>query len=220
MESQHIDDRAIDAIPGADVGVGVRLRALGSFSQTSRAATASYLTHALPPEDTMVSLIEEYFESIHWFSLVVLESKFRPSFDAVRGGLANLSDRPFLLLLSTMLGLAAWYRGHMSRSGHGRSTEFWNDWSKRLIANSESQIVEVMNHNTVTAIQTLILLGSFYVYHGRPNLSFSLLGATVKAAQAAGLHRETTHASFPDQEEKKRVWWTIYTWDRYATADY
>ena len=73
-----------------------------------------------------------------------------------------------------------------------------------------------MNQNSITAIQVMILLGSFYVYHGRPNLSFSLLGATVKAAQAMGLHREATHASLPDLEEKKRVWWTIYTWDRYA----
>ena len=82
--------------------------------------------------------------------------------------------------------------------------------------NSESQIVEIMNQNSITAVQTFILLGSFYVYHGRPNLSFSLLGATVRAAQAAGLHRELAHGSQADREEKKRVWWTIYTWDRYV----
>ena len=218
MESQTIDERAIDAIPGADVGH--RLRALGSLSQASRAATASYLTHALPGEEIMVVLIEEYFESVHWFSLVILESKFRLAFDAIRGGSASPSERPFLLLLSTMLGLAAWYRGHGSHSSDSRPAEFWQDWSKRLITNSESQIIEIMNQNSITAIQVLILLGSFYVYHGRPNLSFSLLGATVKAAQAIGLHRETTHASLPDREEKKRVWWTIYTWDRYAVSDH
>lgn len=80
--------------------------------------------------------------------------------------------------------------------------------------NGESDIAELMNQSSVAAAQTLILLGSFYVYHGRPNLSFSLLGATVKVAQAAGLHRDRPYGTAIDQEERKRVWWTIYTWDR------
>ena len=212
MESQHIDDRAIDAIPGAAVGHPSRVR--GSLSQANRAVTASYLIHALPDENVMITLLEEYFHSVHWFSLVILESKFRPSFDAVRTGFAKPSERPFLLLLSTMLGLAAWYRGHVSQPTDGTPPVFWQDWSTRLLANVESQIMDVMNQNSITAIQTLILLGSFYVYHGRPNLSFSMLGATVKAAQAAGLHRKPAHGSHADVEEQKRVWWTIYTWDR------
>jgi hypothetical protein len=216
MDSQHIDNRAVDAIPGADVGNLSRERA--SISLASTAPTSSYLIHPLPQDSVMVTLIEEYFESIHWFSLVILESKFRPSFNAIRAGMATKSERPFLLLLSTMLGLASWYRGHVSHPKDGHPPEFWHDWSSRLLENSESQIIEIMNQNSVTAAQTLILLGSFYVYHGRPNLSFSILGATVKVAQAAGLHREPVNGTQADREEKKRVWWTIYTWDRYVIS--
>ena len=211
MESQHIDHHSINAIPGADIGARSRV---GSIMPSSRVHTASFLINALPDDAVMTILLEEYFESIHWFSLVILESKFRKSFNAVRSGSASPSEKPFLLLLSTVLGLAAWYRGHVPQPRDGRPAEFWKDWSKRLLTNSESQIIDIMNRNSVTAIQTLILLGSFYLYHGRPNLSFALLGATVKAAQAAGLHREPTHGSQADREEKRRVWWTIYTWDR------
>ena len=216
MESQHIDNHAIDAIPGADVGSRPRERT--SPSLASKVSTSSLLKHPLPEERIMVTLVEEYFESIHWFSLVILESKFRPSFDAIRTGMADQSDKPFLLLLSTILGLAAWYRGHVSRAKDGNSPDFWREWSLKLMANCESQILEILNQNSIGAIQTLILLGSFYVYHGRPNLSFALLGATVKVAQAARLHREPTHGTQEDREERKRVWWTIYTWDRYATS--
>lgn len=186
MDSQRIDNSAIDAIPGAR-GSSTPLRR-DSPSPASKASTSSYLMHPLPPESVMVTLIEEYFESIHWFSLVILESKFRPSFNAIRGGMASPSERPFLLLLSTMLGLASWYRAQRSLPSDGNSHHRWQDWSSRLVQNSESQIIEIMNENSITAVQTLILLGSFYVYHGRPNLSFSLLGATLRAAQAAGLH--------------------------------
>lgn len=209
-----MDDHAIDAIPGAVLG-HERQAPAGPY-HLSRVATASYLMHPLPDENIMALLLEDYFDTVHWFSLVIFEAKFRPAFDAVRTGLASPAEKPFLLLLSTMLGLAAWYRGHVSQNEDEHPPEFWQGWSERMIANSESQIIDLMDQSSITAIQILILLGSYYVYHGRPNLSFSLLGATVKAAQAAGLHREPIHASKADAEQQKRVWWTIYTWDRFV----
>lgn len=113
-----------------------------------------------------------------------------------------------------MLGLAAWYKSHRLGTASHSMGKPWQDWSARLIGNAELELLELMDQNSIPATQTLILLGSFYVYHGRPNLSFSLLGASIKAAQALGLHREHTPSSFHDSEERKRVWWTIYTWDR------
>lgn len=91
-------------------------------------------------------------------------------------------------------------------------------WSEKLIANAESRMVELLDQSSMTAVQTMVLLGTFYVYHGKPNLSFSLLGATVKSAHAAGLHKFTSTTPRDEAEERKRVWWTIYTWDRYARS--
>lgn len=83
-----------------------------------------------------------------------------------------------------------------------------------MIANAESRMVELLDQSSMTAVQTMVLLGTFYVYHGKPNLSFSLLGATVKSAHAAGLHKCSGVLTKDEMEERKRVWWTIYTWDR------
>lgn len=163
----------------------------------------------------MIAFLEEYFSSVHWFSLVIFEPSFRPAFDAVRRGHARSSQRPFLLLLSVVLGLGAWYRGQRSHCSDGPSPQESKDWSEKLIANAESKIIEILDQSSVTAVQTLLLLGTFFVYHGQPNLSFSLLGATVKSAHAAGLHKKYTGLSVAEDEERKRVWWTIYTWDRY-----
>lgn len=178
--------------------------------------SAVLLLHALPPEPVMLSFLQEYFTSVHWFSLVIYEPTFRPLFDSVRKGHALPSQRPFLLLLSVVLGLGAWYRGQRSHSAGEPSAADSKDWSRKLIANAESQIIEILDQSSVTAVQTLILLGSFFVYHGRPNLSFSLLGATVKSAHAAGLHKRSTTLDALQDEERRRVWWTIYTWDRYV----
>lgn len=161
-----------------------------------------------------MDLVQEYFDSVHWFSLVVYEPTFRASLNNICEHRPQRAQRPFLLLLSTVLGLAAWYRSQKPGNEQGGGSVNWKDWSSKLIANAQSQILDIMDDRSLTAIQTLTLLGSFYVYHGRPNLSFALLGATVRAAQAAGIHKHTPRASSDAVQERSRVWWTIYTWDR------
>lgn len=147
-----------------------------------RQSTTSILANAPPSEPVMVSLLEEYFNSVHWFSLVIYEPRFRMAFNAIRRERAHPSQRIFLLLLSAVLGLGAWFRGQMSYTVGQPTSEQSKSWSAKLIANAESQIIELLDHSSVTAVQTLTLLRSFYVYHGRPNLSFSLIGAAVKLA--------------------------------------
>jgi hypothetical protein len=108
--------------------------------------------------------------------------------------------------------MAAWYRSHR----HEREPEEdWLSWKSSLLGNIESHIIDLMDQTSLAAVQTCVLAGSFYVYHGRPNLSLSLLGVTLRTAQAIGLHRDPQRGDFGDREERKRTWWTIYTWDRY-----
>lgn len=91
-------------------------------------------------------------------------------------------------------------------------------WSNDLLKIVESRLIELMDQHSMAAVQTCILFGSHHVYHGRPNLSFALLGAAVKIGQSMGLHRQPEKEDPQDIEEHKRVWWTVYTWDRYDTT--
>ncbi|KAK4504580.1 hypothetical protein PRZ48_005496 [Zasmidium cellare] len=211
LRNQQSDyDHAVDAIPGANDSP--------LASKANVASTASYLTFPLPGDDEIQELLGEYFASIHWFSLVIVTTKFTTAYENVRAGYATALDKPFLLLLSTVLGLSAWYRAHRASTRDERNK--WQDLSKKMVLNAELQLVDVMDQRSITAIQTLILLGSYYVYHGRPNLSFSLVGATIKAAQSMSLHKSCPQANHLDREERKRVWWTIYTWDRFSSVNY
>ncbi|KAJ6001581.1 hypothetical protein N7499_002516 [Penicillium canescens] len=119
-----------------------------------------------------------------------------------------------------MLGMASWYRFQRSGSDLPEHRDEWKAWSTDLLKLVESNVVEIMDQPSITAIQTCILLGSHHVYHGRPNLSFSLLGATIKMSQSLGLHRQPSRGTLEDIEERKRIWWTIYTWDRFASVTY
>ncbi|VUC22962.1 unnamed protein product [Clonostachys rosea] len=174
------------------------------------------LRSRFPDQQAIQSLVEDYFDSVHWFSLVIYEPKFRQSLLSINDGYAYPSDAPFLTLLSMILCMAAWYRS--KKAAH--DAEEWRLWSDDLLKIVESRLVEVMDQHSIAAVQTCILLGSHHVYHGRPNLSFALLGAAVKMSHAMGLHRDFTGGTFGDIEERKRVWWTIYTWDRFASISY
>lgn len=213
---QLIDEQATSAIPGYQASTRVADRHVTAVGQ--RFPIASILGQPLPPTDAMYSLLDDYFDAVHWFSLVIYEPTFRKNLLSVADGLAYSSQKPFLILLAVVLGMGAWYRSQ--RKAAAATDNEWRQMSAGLLKLVESYIVELMGQPSVTAAQICILFGSYCVYHGRPNLSFSLLGATIRISQAAGLHRDPTRGSFEEKEERKRVWWTIYTWDRFASITY
>ncbi|RAK96496.1 fungal specific transcription factor domain-containing protein [Aspergillus ibericus CBS 121593] len=217
LGSQHLDEQTTSAIPGYSATNSAPL-AQESIADYRR-PISSILGQPFPSTDLVHTLLGEYFDAVHWFSLVIYEPRFRRNLDSIADGCADPAQRPFLLLLAVMLGMAAWYR---SRRGgpDTHSDNDWAQWSADLFKLVESNLVEMMDQPSVLAAQTCILIGSHNLYHGRPNLSFTLLGATIKMAHAIGLHREPTLGDVDEIEERKRVWWTIYTWDRFASITY
>lgn len=219
LGSHHIDEHITFAIPGCQT-TGPSGTLANSESTGPRVPISLILGQDFPSMSLVRSLLEEYFQSVHWFSLAIYEPKFRKRLHSIADGCAYPSQRSFLLLLSVMLGMAAWYRSRTSDTTLADNEENWGKWSADLLKLVESNLVELMDQPSVMATQTCILLGSHHVYHGRPNLSFSLLGATIKMGQSIGLQRQYLRGEHEDIEERKRVWWTIYTWDRFASITY
>ncbi|KAL3477568.1 putative C6 transcription factor [Aspergillus californicus] len=219
LGKQHMDEQATSAIPG------YRAASVSAFGRRTavvdqRRPISTILNQQMPSMEMVYVLLEDYFEAVHWFSLVVYEPNFRKKLDSIADGHAYPSQKSFLLLLAVMLGMGAWYRSQRSIPNTADSGHDWRKWSAELFKTVELHLVELMDQPSVTAAQICILFGSHHVYHGRPNLSFSLLGATIRISQAAGLHREPLRGDFEEIEERKRVWWTIYTWDRFASITY
>lgn len=173
----------------------------------------------LPALEVCNKILETYFSSVHWFSLVVYEPKFRARYIAVVGsGLAARSDHGFLLLLLMVLIMGCWYTPKHKTQDLGLSSHDMDTLRSQLLAVVQRDFMELMDEDSLEFVQVCALLGSFYLYHGKPRSSFSILGAATKTSQAMDLHRDSNaKRSFEDTEERKRVWWTIYTWDRYVT---
>lgn len=72
--------------------------------------------------------------------------------------------------------------------------------------------MDLIDKDSLEFVQLCALLGSYWL------CSFSILGAATKSSQAIGLHRDSDkRLAIEDAEERKRVWWTIYTWDRFSS---
>lgn len=212
MHGRNVAQRTTSAIPdGQDQVINESRRQ----SYSTKRDVHSILGVCLPSKEVMDDLLEEYFDSIHWFSLVIYGPTFRRQYDSVVDGYAYESQKGFLFLLATVLGIAAWYRAKTSVPNSNSSNEDWDNWRVILFAVAEARFLELMDERNLASLQTCLLLGTYHVYHGRPNASLALLGAATKIAQAMGLHRESGRSRSDENEERKRVWWTIYTWDRY-----
>jgi Fungal specific transcription factor domain len=208
-------DRSTFAIPGGDSN-----RVLDPASIYGRPLPISEILEVdLPSRELSDALIDTYFFTVHWFSLVVYEPKFRARYTTIMdGGLARPSDRPFLLLLLMVMVMGCWYGPGVLPPESASAVDLAH-MRKTLLKVVLQNFMDLIDEDCLEFVQLSALLGSYWLYWGRPRSSFSILGAATKSAQAIGLHRDwDKHLSSPDAEERKRVWWTIYTWDRFDMA--
>ena len=172
----------------------------------------------LPPTRVCDVLIDVYFFTVHWFSLVVHERLFRERYrKIITTGLARRGDRPFVLLLFVVLGMAC----HYGESFVGAALQSELDLAAtrvQYMALVRQHLMDLVDEECLEFVQISILLGSHWLYWGKPKGSFAILGTATRSAQALLLHRQSSSRLRRQNsqlvEERKRVWWTIYTWDR------
>lgn len=169
----------------------------------------------LPSKALTNHLLDVYFYTVHWFSLVVHETHFRQRYERIMSiGIVSRSDRPFLLLLLMILVMGCHY-------GRGIDHEQFRDLDDirlQYLDVVRKDFMDIGEGGGLEFVQICILLGSYWLYWGRPRSSFALLGTATKASQALMLHRKVSSNRQMklaySMEERKRVWWTVYTWDR------
>ena len=173
----------------------------------------------LPPKPACDALVDAYFFTIHWFSLVIHEPTFRKRYQAVSAsGLARATDRPFLHLVLMVLALSCQYAHSFINAETYQGLDLTTTRTEYLKIVRQN-FMDLLDEDSLEFVQICTLLGSYWLYWGKPRSSFSILGACVKSAQAIYLHRQSSRRPLQQTnavEERKRVWWTIYTWDRYV----
>lgn len=97
-----------------------------------------------------------------------------------------------------------------------------DDLQKRLLNALRMRLLEVVSQGSIEAVQACVLLGSFYLYHGEPELAWPICGCGLRIAQALNLQRQRPQlgdtSGPPDlddpgqraEEARKRCWWAVY----------
>jgi hypothetical protein len=193
-------------------------------SITSPVHVQSSIAHALdvelPPRETLDLFLDTYLKAVHWFMLLFHEQTFRRRYeDFLAHGIRCKADSNFYKLLLVVCVLGCQYLDKNVASELGFDVVGFQEKSLKHL---EANLLSLCEDTDLASVQICVLLGSFYLYTGRPNLGFVILGCGIRCAYALGLHRENTWPRLreEDTEERRRVWWALFVFDRYASIIY
>jgi hypothetical protein len=174
----------------------------------------------LPPKTTLDALLETYLRAVHWFMLLFHEPSFRRRYEGLMAhGIQSRADSRFSLFMLTIWILGCQYtsEGDTAHLGFDVIT-----FQKAALRHLEANLMFLFEDSALESVQVCVLLGSFYLYTGRPNLGFVVLGSGIRCAFALGLHREVSWPELPSEsrEERRRAWWSLFVFDRFASIVY
>jgi hypothetical protein len=193
-------------------------------SITSPVHVLSSRTHALevelPPRETLDLVLDTYLKAVHWFMLLFHEQTFRRRYeDFVAHGMRCKADSNFYRLLLVVCVLGCQYIDKNVASNMGFDVV---EFQEKSLKHLEANLLSLCEETDLASVQICVLLGPFYLYTGRSNLGFVVLGSGIRCAYALGLHRENSWPRLreEDTEERRRVWWALFIFDRYASIIY
>lgn len=182
----------------------------------------------LPSAEVAAILIDIFFDRIHWFTLVFHQTDFRRSFrdiyDCSVGSNHGNSNRiGFLSGLLAAFALSLQYAGSDQERPLGDLGVDKETLLDRILTVLRAHFLDVISLGSIEVVQTCVLLGSYYLYNGEPELAWPLCGCGLRVAQALNLHRRIDAVNDPDrhvEETRKRCWWAVYEIETFCSMLY
>jgi hypothetical protein len=97
---------------------------------------------------------------------------------------------------------------------------------ERILANLKLRFLDVVSLGSLEAVHFCVLLGSYYLYHGEPEIAWPMCGSGLRIAQALNLHRKTLPNGSRDPVfdqtigDRKRAWWAVYEIETFCSMLY
>lgn len=220
--------------------VGIRLQRTDSSRlrisrlQTIEKAEAE-LSSLLPQLNVVKLLVDNYFDRIHWFILVFHQSDFRSMFEQLFGNTyqqrTGVTSR--LGFVSVLLAVCIISLSYTTSEQKGKLAEYSINCEvlqEKLLQALNLRFLDIISLGSVEAVQTCVLLGSFHIFHGQPELAWPICGSGLRIAQTLNLHRRTFSSTqqTPDlddpaqraEETRKRCWWAVYEMETFCSMLY
>ena len=166
---------------------------------------------ALPPKHVADRLLSQYHESIHLYVPLLHWPTFVQEYENVyRNG--SLQGQRKIWVSMFFVTLACGTLHTVDRS------ELQIDPEKEGFIFKETCIryLNTWTDNlTIDHARTCLLLSLFSVELNYTASGWVWLGSAIRMAQDVGLHHESGPWPVVEAEMRRRVWWSIYAWDRY-----
>lgn len=193
------------------------------------------LAAVLPTSEAAFLLVDNYFDRIHWFMLLFHQREFRDKFQRLYasepGGSQQSTSRPRsrladVAVLLAVMATSLQYTNDLQKSQlalHGINADLLKD---RMLTALRLRLLDILSVGTIEVVQTLVLLGSYYLFHGEPELAWPLCGCALRIAQALNLHRKFPRngpagsAVKPSNAARKRCWWAVYEIETFCSMLY
>jgi hypothetical protein len=202
-----------------------------------RTLTAEFIS-LLPTSDAATLLVDNYFNKIHWFMLLFHQREFRASLDELYAAndpalqTAKQGDR-YVGYITVLLATCALSLRYISPDQNRRLNALGIDprsTREKILDALRLRLLDILALGSLEAVQTCVLLGSYYLYHGEPELAWPLCGCALRLSQALELHRRSIHSmSAPTPgtissprviEAGKRCWWAVHEIETFCSMIY
>ncbi|KAF9888463.1 hypothetical protein FE257_008570 [Aspergillus nanangensis] len=207
------------------------MRSLGNSSRSA----VQELTALFPSYEVAALLVDTYFDRVHWFMLIFHQDEFRQRWPLLypqhRRTLVNPSHNiGFISAFLMVLGIGLQYVGDYRRRQLECLGVEPDSLKDRIFSAIKTKLLDLLSLGSLEAVQTCILLGTYYLYHGAPRLASPVCGCGLRLAQALNLHRRQSRGSSNlstespslrmHDETRKRSWWAIYEIETFSSMTY
>ncbi|ODM17671.1 hypothetical protein SI65_06459 [Aspergillus cristatus] len=177
----------------------------------------------LPSRRLCDFLLQSYWDSVHWFMMVFDEEAFKREYREILGSQSVAPQQMGTAVLILMvLAMGARYAADDKIGRVGVNRQELQVFQNNMLDQIRARFFDVLDMGDVECVQLCILLSSFYLYNGKPNLAFPILGAGTRSAQVQGLHNEALWRikNMATVEVRRRTWWALYVLERFASMTY
>lgn len=171
----------------------------------------------LPSRQICDFLLQSYWKSVHWFMMIFDRSSLEKQYEDIMGKqIVTPRQNGVAVLLLMVLALGARYTSEEQGSQIGLTEQERSLLQSNMLTQVRAHFFEILDAGGLECVQCCILLSTFDLYNGKPNLALPVLGAGIGSAQAQGLHKESLWGPAPEGvlEARKRTWWALYVLDR------
>ncbi|RDW87926.1 hypothetical protein BP5796_03620 [Coleophoma crateriformis] len=221
-------DQARRAIPGR------RHLSTNASSHMAR-SLATDLISLLPAKDVAELLVNTYFDRVHWFILIFHQDSFRQSwpeiYDSAPEKDGGYYQNPgFISTFLMVMAIGSQYSSPHTQHLLSQLGVSQEDLQEKILLLIKAKLLDIASLGSLEAVQTCVLLGTYYLYHGRPELAWPVCGCGLRVAQAMSLYRKlplARHDTVPislelrrDYDARKRCWWAVYEIETFCSMSY